>query len=464
MRGGVRMLGTAARPIAAGVRRLSATPGLTVIGWHRVDGQQSDGLSTGVDDFRRHLDTLDDWGAHVLPLDEAVLALEAGTLPDRAVALTFDDGYASVVGDRLADPARSRPAGDPVRGLRLPDRRPPVRLGRARAAPRPAPAGACGRAPGGRGRRVRHRLPHRVAPVAAPPRPRCGQARARGLAGGARGAARATGPLPRLPDRRLDACRTHRRGRGRLPGRHHRRPGPQHRALRRTSRCAEPSCPPRSRTCASCSTAPTRCCARSTRGADAGGRHGDRHRGRPDEAADDRPPTPRRRGSRRPRRLCAVAGAARPARARGLRGRDPAAGLGRAGARRGLGLRGLRGPRRAERRQGSRRPPGARLGRTALPRSPLRRTAQPRADRRCRLRGRAAPGDRAAQQRPGGARRAAPLRRLPRSAVRPRRRDAEWAATRAACPGLRRGLRGGRGLRAAGLRARRGPPGRWTDR
>lgn len=96
MRGVVRVVGTAARPIVSGARRVSGKRGLTIIGWHRVDGQ-SDGLSTGVDDFRRHLDTLEEWGAHVLPLDEAVAALEAGTLPDRAVALTFDDGYASVV-------------------------------------------------------------------------------------------------------------------------------------------------------------------------------------------------------------------------------------------------------------------------------------------------------------------------------------------------------------------------------
>ncbi|WP_051551258.1 polysaccharide deacetylase family protein [Nocardioides sp. URHA0020] len=92
----MRAVGTAARPLARATRRISAARGLTIIGWHRVDGQ-SDGLSTGVDDFQRHLDTLDEWGATVLPLDAAVAALEAGTLPDRAVALTFDDGYASVV-------------------------------------------------------------------------------------------------------------------------------------------------------------------------------------------------------------------------------------------------------------------------------------------------------------------------------------------------------------------------------
>jgi peptidoglycan/xylan/chitin deacetylase (PgdA/CDA1 family) len=97
MRSAVRTLGTVARPVATAVRRLAATPGLTIIGWHRVDGARSDGLSTGVDDYRRHLDLLDDWGATVLPLDAAVTALEAGTLPDRAVVLTFDDGYASVI-------------------------------------------------------------------------------------------------------------------------------------------------------------------------------------------------------------------------------------------------------------------------------------------------------------------------------------------------------------------------------
>jgi peptidoglycan/xylan/chitin deacetylase (PgdA/CDA1 family) len=96
VRSGIRALGTAARPVASAVRRV-ARPGLTIIGWHRVDGLASDGLSTGVDDFRRHLDVLDEWGATVLPLDGAVSALESGTLPDRAVALTFDDGYASVV-------------------------------------------------------------------------------------------------------------------------------------------------------------------------------------------------------------------------------------------------------------------------------------------------------------------------------------------------------------------------------
>ena len=97
MRGPVRLLGGLSRPVVTAGRRMSGDAGLTIIGWHRVDGLASDGLSTGVDDFRRNLDVLDEWGATVLPLDAAVAALDAGTLPDRAVCLTFDDGYASVV-------------------------------------------------------------------------------------------------------------------------------------------------------------------------------------------------------------------------------------------------------------------------------------------------------------------------------------------------------------------------------
>lgn len=69
---------------------------LTLVGWHRI-GDSPDGLTTHPDDFVRHLDVLEEWGGTVLPLDEAHRLLLEDRLPERAVALTFDDGYASVL-------------------------------------------------------------------------------------------------------------------------------------------------------------------------------------------------------------------------------------------------------------------------------------------------------------------------------------------------------------------------------
>ena len=97
MKRAVRAAGRLARPVSVATRGLRAPSSwLTVIGWHRF-GDVPDGLTTTLDGFLRQLDLLDEWGAQVLPLTEAVTRLEAGTLPASAVVLTFDDGYASVV-------------------------------------------------------------------------------------------------------------------------------------------------------------------------------------------------------------------------------------------------------------------------------------------------------------------------------------------------------------------------------
>jgi peptidoglycan/xylan/chitin deacetylase (PgdA/CDA1 family) len=80
--------------------------GLTIVGWHRIGRSGGDGLTTTPDDFRRHLDVLEDWGAEILPLSTAVAQLADGTLPRRAVSLTFDDGYASVVEQAWPELAR----------------------------------------------------------------------------------------------------------------------------------------------------------------------------------------------------------------------------------------------------------------------------------------------------------------------------------------------------------------------
>jgi len=95
MRPIVRTLGRIATPLARGMRTLTPAR-LTVVGWHRI-GDADDGLTTRPEDFKHHLDVLEAWGAQPLRLDEAARLLDAGELPDRAVVLTFDDGYASVL-------------------------------------------------------------------------------------------------------------------------------------------------------------------------------------------------------------------------------------------------------------------------------------------------------------------------------------------------------------------------------
>ena len=70
--------------------------GLTILGWHRIGNLQDGGLSTTRASFEAQLDRLLELDARVLPMAEGVDALTAGTLPPRAVCLTFDDGYSSV--------------------------------------------------------------------------------------------------------------------------------------------------------------------------------------------------------------------------------------------------------------------------------------------------------------------------------------------------------------------------------
>lgn len=96
MKAVVRNVGRLVRPAARAARGLRHRPALTLIGWHRLDSHP-DGLSTPTDVFRRQLDALARWGATVLSLDDAVRLWVADALPNRAVALTFDDGYASAI-------------------------------------------------------------------------------------------------------------------------------------------------------------------------------------------------------------------------------------------------------------------------------------------------------------------------------------------------------------------------------
>jgi peptidoglycan/xylan/chitin deacetylase (PgdA/CDA1 family) len=90
-----RLLGRCAIATTGVKGGFASRSGLTILGWHRI-GVSQDGLTTTPSSFSAQLDCLGALGANVLPLGEAVEALTRDSLPERAVALTFDDGYASV--------------------------------------------------------------------------------------------------------------------------------------------------------------------------------------------------------------------------------------------------------------------------------------------------------------------------------------------------------------------------------
>lgn len=65
--------------------------------YHHVDASMPSSTSVSPELFTEHLDHLAEGGFTVLGLEEVVDALKTdGTLPDKAVTLTFDDGYRSV--------------------------------------------------------------------------------------------------------------------------------------------------------------------------------------------------------------------------------------------------------------------------------------------------------------------------------------------------------------------------------
>ena len=68
---------------------------LLILCYHGVskyDEYEWASLYIAADTFRRRMQILKDHGCNVLPLAEALTRLRDGTLPDRAVAITFDDG------------------------------------------------------------------------------------------------------------------------------------------------------------------------------------------------------------------------------------------------------------------------------------------------------------------------------------------------------------------------------------
>ena len=75
---------------------------LVILTYHRiiVDPAVQDPDEIDAEKFNLHVDVLSRW-FNVLTLDDAVKRLKEGNLPDRAVSITFDDGYRDNVTDAL---------------------------------------------------------------------------------------------------------------------------------------------------------------------------------------------------------------------------------------------------------------------------------------------------------------------------------------------------------------------------
>ena len=74
----------------------AADSGVIVI-YHHVATDTPPSTSISPDDFRRHLEYLRDNNFNVIPLDTMLESLQTGVeIPDKSVAITFDDGYISI--------------------------------------------------------------------------------------------------------------------------------------------------------------------------------------------------------------------------------------------------------------------------------------------------------------------------------------------------------------------------------
>jgi len=68
-----------------------------IVQYHHVDTGTPPSTTISPDDFRRHLQYLHDNGFHVMALDDMLAALRnREQIPDRSIAITFDDGYLSI--------------------------------------------------------------------------------------------------------------------------------------------------------------------------------------------------------------------------------------------------------------------------------------------------------------------------------------------------------------------------------
>ena len=101
------------RPLLELLSPAGARGRLSILIFHRVH-PQLDPMFPGemhAATFRERMGWIREW-FNVLPLDDAVTALSRGMLPSRALAITFDDGYADNFTVALPILKQSRIAGD----------------------------------------------------------------------------------------------------------------------------------------------------------------------------------------------------------------------------------------------------------------------------------------------------------------------------------------------------------------
>ena len=68
-----------------------------VLLYHHIDEGTPTSTSTTPARFEEHLEHIEQWGYTVMPLEEMITTLRSGGLiPDKALAITFDDAYGSV--------------------------------------------------------------------------------------------------------------------------------------------------------------------------------------------------------------------------------------------------------------------------------------------------------------------------------------------------------------------------------
>lgn len=82
--------------------------GLTILTYHRFGPDVADSMTVRTATFAAQMKWLNQHGYTILPLSQALQARKAGQLPDKAVAITVDDGHASVASELLPLVLRER--------------------------------------------------------------------------------------------------------------------------------------------------------------------------------------------------------------------------------------------------------------------------------------------------------------------------------------------------------------------